>query len=610
MVLEGASEWSTRLQRALRPGTAPGADRHWEVATIASAEDAAGLAAERGLAVWVVAPDRLAEWRSVTDALAGLESEVGVIALGDGASCPDAPWAGEASEWLAPDAATPDRLRAVCERQRELIELRSEVDRWRRRFRDLYDRSLTGLYRIDGTGTVIEANETFASLLGFERREDVLGSRLEEFVDREEEPRSLRRDAGGRRPFWSRRVCLRRRDGSRLWGLMSDKRLHRDADVFEGSLIEATREHDLTIELLRQEALYVEIFGAMTEPTLLLDETGVVLACNNRAEALLGRPALELVGRSLEESVVELLSADGDRVPLTATPLLPEPGEVGAEESLLGMGCQDGRTLWLMVRSRRIPAPGPGAGAQILVSMVDRTELRELSQRAQRAEVEGLLTQGLVHDVRNLLTAVRAAAGFLELQPADPEEVASYAGQIDRVADRANKLLTRALAHAQRQQREEEDVAVDDLITSIAPVLRKVLGDKRLRLQTGAPGGVVRGDCIELEQVLVNLLANARDAIESEGEVTLRTLVVPGTEAGGPVLRLEVEDDGCGMTEEVRERAFEPLFTSKRSCGGTGLGLFNVALITRSMRGTVALESESGRGTLARIDLPLACRVG
>jgi PAS domain S-box-containing protein len=604
VVLEGGDDWSARLREALSGGPANGTGVRWEIESATCAAEALERLGDRGATVWVVAPDRVPEWRQVADALAGLEADAGAVFLTD--VSPLTLRTTETGDWLPADEATPSRLRASCERQRELLELRAEVARWRRRFRDLYDRSLTGLYRIDGTGTVIEANETFAGLLGFASREEVLGHRLEEFVDREADSRPLRRESGGRRPFWSRRVCLRRRDGSCLWGLMNDQRLGPDVDLFEGSLIEATREHDLTVELLRQEALYVEIFGAMTEPTLLLDEQGVVLACNNRAEVLLGRPALDLVGRSVEEGVTELLSADGERLPLSQTPLLPPPGEVGAEEALLGARCHDGRALWLMVRSRRIPAPGAGAGAQILVSLVDRTELRELSLRVQRAEVEGLLTQGLVHDVRNLLTAVRAAAGFLEIQPDDVQTVTSYAGQIDRVAERANVLLTRALAHARRREREEEEVVVDEHIASIAPVLRKVVGDRRLCLQPGAPGGVVRGDSIELEQVLVNLLANARDAIDGDGQVTLRTLLPAAPEVAGSILRLEIADDGCGMTDEVRERAFEPLFTSKRSRGGTGLGLFNVAVITRGMGGSVALESEAGKGTVVRIDLPLA----
>jgi PAS domain S-box-containing protein len=603
IVLEAGSRWSDRLRAALSSAHPSGgsdvAAARWSVETVSSVPAAAERLAAATGGVLLVASGDWTEGGATELRRAENGATARVVWIGEREA--GSAWPAEADAWLPAADATPERLRAICEQQLEILELRRELEQWRERFRDLYDRSLAGLYRIDGSGLVIEANETFARLLGYDSRSALLGVRLEEFVDRETEARPLRRDGQGSRPFWSRRVCLERRDGSRLWGLMNDQRLGSAAGVFEGSLIEATREHDLALELLQQEALYVEIFGAMTEPTLLLDEAGVVLACNHRAERLLDRRALELVGRSIEEGFLELVTLDGERLGLEESPLLSVLPD-GAEEAPLGVKRHDGRILWLMVRSRRIPSPRGNQRGQFLVSMVDRTDLRELSRRAQRAEVESLLTQGLVHDVRNLLTAVRAAANFLELESEDAAEVRGYAEQIDRVASSANVLLTRALEVT--RNRETTAVDVDLLITDLSPMLRRAARDRRLTVRTGAPGRRVKGDRVELEQILFNLLSNAREALEDDGRVILRTFVVE-QEGQVPTLRIEVEDEGCGMTEEVRRRAFEPLFTSRRDRGGGGLGLFNVALITREMGGRISFESEVGKGTIARLDLPI-----
>ncbi|HVS62064.1 MAG TPA: ATP-binding protein [Thermoanaerobaculia bacterium] len=599
VVLLGGERWAARLRESL---LASRRRMGWrlEVATDLAAVER--CLAEAPHSVLVVAPGRWQECRDWLLATDGPARPV-LVAIVEGHQTPTADDSTLADEWLPSSEATPRRLGGICERLLEIVELRAEVERWRRRFRDLYDRSLAGLYRIDGTGVVVEANETLARLLGYDSRHAVIGLRLREFLGREELARPLSRDGKGSRPFWSRRVCLERRDGTRLWGLMNDQRLgSAEVPIFEGSLIEATREHDLALELLQQEALYVEIFGAMTEPTLLLDEHGVVLACNHRAERLLDRRALELVGRSIQEGVSELLSLEGDRLALEESPLLSAARDQGAEEAPLGVRRIDGKTLWLMVRSRRIPSPKGSASGQFLVSMVDRTDLRELSQRAQRAEVESLLTQGLVHDVRNLLTAVRAAASFLELESEDAREVREYAEQIDRVAASANVLLTRALGA--KRERTSSPIEVDRLIAELTPILRRAVRNRKLTIVTGAPGQRIVGDRVELEQVLFNLLANAREALEEDGRVTLRTLVLEPEEQP-PLLRIEIEDEGCGMTEEVRRHAFEPLFSSRRESGGSGLGLFNVALIARDMGGKITLDSEVGRGTIARLDLPL-----
>jgi signal transduction histidine kinase len=239
--------------------------------------------------------------------------------------------------------------------------------------------------------------------------------------------------------------------------------------------------------------------------------------------------------------------------------------------------------------------------------------LEEELRDARRMESLGRLAGGVAHDFRNLLTPVIVNASLLARQPL-PGDGADLAREIGEAAERAGELVGHLLSFARRQIREVRVLDLNRVVRDLEPMLRRLIReDVELRLVL-APGlRALRADRSQLEQVLVNLAANARDAMPSGGRLTLETsehLVSPEQAAHGRGLlsghyaELAVTDTGEGMSATVREHLFEPFFTTKGSQKGTGLGLATVHGIVSQGGGAIRVESEPGRGTTFRVYLP------
>ena len=259
-----------------------------------------------------------------------------------------------------------------------------------------------------------------------------------------------------------------------------------------------------------------------------------------------------------------------------------------------------------------------GAATGALLRLADITEQRQLEAQlahSQKLQATGQLAGGIAHDFNNLLTAVLGAADSI-LDPdrhADPE-TADDAAQIRASALRGAALVRQLLAFGRQQTLQPRTLVVNEVITDISNLLRRLLGSQiRLSLDLEDPGRMVRADPTQLDQVLVNLAVNARDAMKQGGELTLRsghiTLFRPlahGAETipPGRYVMIEVQDTGQGIPPEILPRVFDPFFTTKREQGGSGLGLSTVHGIIRQSEGFLAVESEVGVGTSVRIYLP------
>ncbi len=193
---------------------------------------------------------------------------------------------------------------------------------------------------------------------------------------------------------------------------------------------------------------------------------------------------------------------------------------------------------------------------------------------------------------------IRAEADLLERRlPRDSEE-RSYVRAIIETAERAARLTRRLLTFARRQPLEPKNIAIDDVVRELGSMLEQIAGDSVSVVLDLKPTPVVRVDVDQLEQVIVNLVSNARDAMPTGGRVTVRTF----TSRGGAVL--SVSDTGVGMDAETQQRVFEPFFTTKDRDQGTGLGLSIVDGVVRDSGGSIEIESTVGRGTAVRILLP------
>jgi PAS domain S-box-containing protein len=239
-----------------------------------------------------------------------------------------------------------------------------------------------------------------------------------------------------------------------------------------------------------------------------------------------------------------------------------------------------------------------------------RARLEADLRQAQKLEAIGRLAAGVAHDFNNLLTAISANVGLAqdELPPGNAGLV--YLQEALDTVERAAGLTRQLLAFTRRQAVAPRPVAVDELVRGMERLLARLVGDE-VRLSFRLAGGLpaVRADPGQLEQVVLNLVVNARDAVTRSGQVTVETGLVdlPAGPAGGtgPHVRIAVRDDGVGMDEETRQRIFEPFFTTKPAGKGTGLGLATVYGIVQQHGGAVSVESAPGRGSTFEVLLPV-----
>jgi two-component system cell cycle sensor histidine kinase/response regulator CckA len=246
----------------------------------------------------------------------------------------------------------------------------------------------------------------------------------------------------------------------------------------------------------------------------------------------------------------------------------------------------------------------------------ERTQLEEQFRQAQKMEAVGRLAGGVAHDFNNLLTVITGYSDLLLSGPDLKESQRTALQQIRRSAERGGALTHQLLAFSRRQPLEARTLHINSLILQLEKMLRRLIGeDIELVTIPAASEDTVEADAGRLEQVIMNVAVNARDAMPGGGKLTIETGTVHLDEsfsarqlgvAPGRYLTLSIADTGTGMDEETLSHAFEPFFTTKGAGRGTGLGLATAYGIIRQSGGAIRLASEKGKGTVARIYLPMA----
>jgi PAS domain S-box-containing protein len=369
----------------------------------------------------------------------------------------------------------------------------------------------------------------------------------------------------------------------------------------------ARQEHRRAEEaLLRSEATTQALLNAIPDPILRLDRAGILLDCKipkddqtfALPEDMLGRRADEFlpppVAQQLQQSIERAL-ADGE-MQLFEYQLALTGGA--------GMGDFEARVV-------------PSGASEVMMIVRDITERKRLETQflqIQKIESVGQLAGGIAHDFNNLLTAI---IGYSELAmmslPGDAEALGDVE-EIRRAADRAAGLTRHLLSFARRQVMELRVVKLNDLIIDLYKLLRRLIGeDIELIMLPSASPAWVKVDAGQIEQVLVNLAVNARDAMPEGGKLTIAianrqfdadvTRRYVGASAGEYVM-LSVSDTGIGMDEHVRAHLFEPFFTTKEKGRGTGLGLATCYGIVKQHGGWIDVASAAGQGTAIDIYLP------
>ncbi len=333
----------------------------------------------------------------------------------------------------------------------------------------------------------------------------------------------------------------------------------------------------------------------------------------SRVDLSPGAPVALLFAPAEREQAVDeirLALAGGAPRPAFVTRLADAQGGPEAVVSAFAVALRDRPPR----RARRAEQP-PVVGALLLLADITRQrQLETQLAQAQKLQAVGSLAGGIAHDFNNLLTAIQGAAEAIAARETLDAETLEDVAQIRSSAGRGAALVRQLLAFGRQQMLQPQVLAVNAVIGDLSGLLRRLLGSKiRLEVDLEQPGRQVLVDPTQLDQVLVNLAVNARDAMPGGGTLTLRsghlTIYRPqfqGVETVPPgrYVMIEVRDTGTGIAPETLPRIFDPFFTTRRAQGGNGLGLSTVHGIVRQSGGFLGVESEPGRGTSLRIYLP------
>jgi PAS domain S-box-containing protein len=354
---------------------------------------------------------------------------------------------------------------------------------------------------------------------------------------------------------------------------------------------------------LQTESKYQTLLEHASDGVFVSDQELRILEVNRRGCEILGYAREELLGKSVSELVnPEPAGFEGDVVRLNAGETLLVEREVTH---------QDGGRLDVEVSARRV-ADDKVVG--IVRDVTERKRADAAQRQSQKMEAIGRLAGGVAHDFNNILTAVSGYADLLAMRVGSDSRALRDLDEIRQATERGAALSRQLLAFSRRQTLQPEVLDLGTVATGLRRMLSRLIGeDVELGVHVETVSHV-KADRGQIEQVILNLVVNARDALPNGGRIDLRLrdevveaqLRTPvGTLDPGHYLVLEVEDDGVGIEEKLRGRIFEPFFTTKDEHLGTGLGLATVLGIVQQSGGQIDVKSSLGRGTTFRVFLPI-----
>jgi PAS domain S-box-containing protein len=483
------------------------------------------------------------------------------------------------------------------------------------RYRGFMDNATDAFFLLNGNGIVEDVNRQACEALGF-AREELIGSTPALFSP-VAHPEMMDRaiayiGAGGQVAMDTHH---RRKDGSTFPVEVRSRRMDGDGRWWAVSIARDISERKAAEEALRaSERRHRAYFDASNAGMVAIDASGRAVRVNDAWCAMTGYGRAELQGKPIAALVFP-----EDTPALLAQWAAMRSGRTDRFVGEQRYRRRDGTALWTLTHVVVVSRDGSGAPlacSAVVVDVTDRKRLEEHLQRAKKLEAIGQLAGGVAHDFNNLLTVINGYADFLHgfLPPHDPRHDAVVA--IQDAGERAARLTAQLLAFSRKAIVAPRVLDLNGVIGATIKMLARLIGeDVTLVTQLRPDLAAVRADAGQIEQLVMNLAVNARDAMPKGGRLTISTDEIDVNEVAaepwdgealtpGRHVRLRVSDTGAGMTEEVRRRIFEPFFTTKGLGRGTGLGLASVYGIVRQARGSVSVESREGQGTTFTVLLP------
>ncbi len=506
------------------------------------------------------------------------------------------------------------RLPSAVRRALDLRRARDEQARAREalqhsetKYRALIEQAADAILIADSTGHLIDANRKACDLTGYPL-EELLGLDMADTYPTEDRLAAAQRlaalaagdDVGAERR-------MRRKDGTEILVEVSLKRLE-DGRIL-GIVRDITERKRAELALRESETRYHALIEGVRDIVFALGPDGTVTSLNPAFERVTGWPPHEWLGKPFEPLVhpddLALLfefverAVRGETGRVSQLRIHTRKGDYRMGEFAATPQFRDGRLVGVLGIARDV---------------TDRLSLEQQLRQAQKMEAVGRLAAGVAHDFNNILTAITGYAQLL-LDDLDPtgrhrEDVE----EIRKAADRAAGLTRQLLAFSRQQVLQPTVLDLNALVGETESMLGRLLGeDIQLATALASDLGAVKTDPSQIEQVILNLAVNARDAMPQGGKLTIETANVEMDDAyaaehfpalPGSYVMLSVSDTGTGMSPETQTHMFEPFFTTKAKGQGTGLGLATVYGIVKQSAGYIWVYSEPGRGTTFKIYLP------
>ena len=480
---------------------------------------------------------------------------------------------------------------------------------------DYLDHAPAGFFSADPQGRVQYLNSTLADWLGYDLAEFEAGTvRLSDIIRGDGASLLMRGRADGEIRTETIDIDLVKRNGTTI----PVRLLHRAARMADGELGETRtlvldrRSGTAGEEALRaSEVRFSRFFNDTPFAIATLDKDGRIIRTNAPFSRIFGWSGNE---RPLDRVVMSELLSDASRERFAAAVAAAGADKSEIEPVDAQLSREGDHAVRLYISASEESAGSP---ERVNVYALDMTEQRKLEAQfaqGQKMQAVGQLAGGVAHDFNNVLTAIIGFSDLLLLKhkPGDP----SFADlmSIKQSANRAAGLTRQLLAFSRRQTLRPQILEIPTHVDDLTVLLKRLIGEQvTLHVDHAQSVWPVKADLVQLEQVVVNLVVNARDAMPNGGSITIRTRNVPEAEAatmsytGMPAadyVLIEVEDTGTGMTPEVMEKIFEPFFSTKELGKGTGLGLSTVYGIIKQTGGFIYPESQVGVGTVFKIFLP------